>query len=317
MTKIITRPQIESILTKIEPQTLINSIEKGFVAYSNKQVVVPPAGGLSFLEPRGDMHVKYGYITNNDIYVVKVASSFYDNPKQGLPSSNGVMLIFSQKTGELLVILLDEGYLTDVRTALAGAVVAKHLAPSGVRAIGIIGTGTQARFQLQYLKNVINCRKVYVYGRSTSALQEYADDMKRLGFEITATQSIDDVTNNCNFIVTATPSAQPLIKTEQVRAGTHITAVGSDAPGKQELDSVILQRADIVVVDSMSQCQEYGEAAHALQQNLISPTKPLELGDLIHGGLHRDDDEQITIADLTGVAVQDIQIAKMVYTNLT
>lgn len=310
MTQVISRRQIERTLAKLDTQLLIKSMEDGFVAYSSKQAVVPPVGHLSFQNPAGDMHVKYGYIQGDEVYVVKVASSFYGNPKQGLPSSNGTMLVLSQKTGELQTILLDEGYLTEVRTGLAGAVVAKYLAPTEITAIGIVGAGTQARFQLQYLKDVLSRRKVYVYGRSKASLQQYAKDMASYGFEITATQDIHDITNNCNYIVTTTPAMQPLIMADQVRAGTHITAVGADTPGKQELDPQVLGKADIIVADSVSQCSEYGEVAHAFDQKLISTGKVVEFGDFIKQGLRRESDDQITIADLTGIAVQDIQIAK-------
>lgn len=311
MTDVLTHNQIKARISKIDPAILLQGMENGLIAYSEKQSVVPPAGHLEFKNPPGDVHVKYGYIQDDEVYIVKVASSFYDNPKLNLPSSNGTMLMFSQKTGALQTVLLDEGYLTDLRTALAGAVVAKYLAPSNVRAIGIVGTGTQARFQLQYLKEVIACRKVYVYGRSEAALRKYVEDMQEFGFEIIGTQNMADVTKNCNYIVTTTPSIKPLIASGQIKPGTHITAIGSDAPGKQELDPAILAKADMLVVDSLSQCKEYGETAHALQQGLIESYKAIELGMLIKRVMRRESDEQVTVADLTGVAVQDIQIAKL------
>ncbi len=312
MTDVLTLNQIKARLAKIDPAVLLQSMEDGFIAYSEKQSVVPPAGHLEFNNTPGDVHIKYGYIQGDEVYVVKVASSFYNNPKLNLPSSNGTMLVFSQKTGELQTVLLDEGYLTDLRTALAGAVVAKYLAPSNIHAIGIVGTGTQARLQLQYLKEVIACRKVYVYGRYEASIQKYIEDMQQFGFEIIGTLDIADITNNCNYIVTTTPSKEPLITAEQVRAGTHITAMGSDTPGKQELDAAILAKSDMLVVDSLDQCEEYGETSYALQQRLVETDKAMELGMLIKRGLRRENDEQITVADLTGMAVQDIQIAKLI-----
>ena len=129
------------------------------------KAVVPPVGELVLQDPPGDVHIKYGYLTDDDYYVIKIASGFYENPKLGLPSSNGLMLVFEQKTGELRSILLDEGHLTDVRTAVAGAIAARYLAPSNVSRIGILGTGIQARLQLQYLQPVTSCRDVIVCGR--------------------------------------------------------------------------------------------------------------------------------------------------------
>ncbi|MHA2501008.1 MAG: ornithine cyclodeaminase family protein, partial [Candidatus Hodarchaeales archaeon] len=136
MTKIINLKEINEALKKID---VVQSIEEGFVAYSQGKVVVPPVGEMIFQDPPGDVHIKYGFIEGDDYYVVKIASGFPENINLDLPSSNGLMLLFSQKTGELACILLDEGHLTNVRTAAAGAVVAKYLAPQEVNRIGILG----------------------------------------------------------------------------------------------------------------------------------------------------------------------------------
>lgn len=317
MTEIITLPEIKEVLNTIPPSELLQSIEDGFVAYSQNRVVVPPVGHLQFAQPPGDVHIKYGYIQDDDYYVIKIASSFYDNPKQGLLSSNGSMHIYDRKTGECLAILLDEGYLTDVRTAIAGALVAKRLAPSRVRAIGIVGTGTQARFQLTWLKQVLDCRKVYVWGRSAESLQKYYEDMMPLGFDIKTTESIEELTANSNYIVTTTPATQPLLQSSQIRTGTHITAMGTDAAGKQELDPAILAKAALMAVDSLSQCIDHGEVSHAIRSGLIKPESLIELGGLVLRDLRRTNDKQITVADLTGVAMQDIQIATLIYRNLS
>ena len=161
--KFYTKDQIVKTLKNIN---LLESIEKGFVEYSKGNSVVPPVGELLFDEPPGDVHIKYGYIKNQDNYVIKIASGFSQNYKVGLSSSHGVMVMFDNKTGYLKCVLHDEGYLTNVRTAVAGAICAKYLAPSNIKSIGIIGTGIQARMQLEYLKMVTNCREAIVLGRS-------------------------------------------------------------------------------------------------------------------------------------------------------
>lgn len=313
MTRIIPLHKIRQIVAKISPQRLIKSMEDGFVAYSDGRTMTSPASYLAFERSPGDMHIKAGYINGEKICVVKVASSFYDNPKVGLPSSGGVMLVFNQKTGSLQAVLLDEGYLTDVRTGIAGAVVAKYFAPTTVGAIGIVGTGTQARFQLQYLKEMLDCSKVYVYGRSRVALEQYIKAMQAFKLDIIATEDIADITSNCNYIVTTTPSGEPLIMSSQIKPGTHITAVGADAPGKQELDPHILKKADMIVVDSISQCKDHGEVFYAVKQQLVTPEQLIELGDCIRTKKCRENDDQITVADLTGLAVQDIQVAGLVW----
>ena len=310
--KIIPLERIKEILPSLD---LIPAIETGFAAYSNGQAVVPPVGEL--ILDKGEVHIKYGYLKKDDYYVIKIASGFYDNPKLGLPSSNGLMLLFSQKTGELVSILLDEGYLTDIRTAIAGAITAKYLAPESIERIGIVGTGIQARLQLSYLSQVIDCRQVLVWGRGDIQLAKYKIEMEKQDFKINKTLNTADILRTCNLIVTTTPSTTPLLSASDLQTGTHITAVGSDTPDKQELDSAILSRADIVVADSISQCMVRGEIFKAIQTSQISPDDLTELGDIITGKKQgRTDDNQITVADLTGVAVQDIKITEAVYKAL-
>ncbi len=303
--------EITKVLENIDP---IATIEAGFVAYSEGKAVVPPVGELIFDNPPGDVHIKYGCLVGDDYYVVKIASGFYDNPQLNLPTSNGLNLLFNQKSGELLSILLDEGYLTDLRTALAGAIAAKYLAPTKIRQIGIVGTGIQARLQLNWLKKVTDCREVTVWGRSEEKLGLYKRDMIAKGFSVETTLNTEEVADKCNLIVTTTPASTPLLKSTDIRPGTHITAVGSDTPNKQELDAAILHRADLVVADSIAQCLERGECVHARKDELTAGKNLVELGRVIAGSAKgRTSDEQITVADLTGVAVQDIQISKAVY----
>lgn len=312
--RVIELPQIKKVLPGVD---LISLIEAAFVSYSKGKAVVPPVGELIFHDPPGDVHIKYGYLDGDDYYVIKIASGFYENPKLDLPSGNGLMLLFAQRTGEPLAILLDEGYLTDVRTAVAGAIAAKYLAPKEIRRIGIAGTGTQARWQLRYLAQVSDCHDVLVWGRTQEKLDRYVNDMKREGFSVETTLNTQELASTCNLIVTTTASTSPLLDAEQIRRGAHITAIGSDTPEKQELDPAILGRADVVVADSISQCRERGEIAHAIRGGFVQEEELVELGQVIAGKRQgRTTDDQVTVVDLTGVAVQDIQIAKAVYEAL-
>ena len=172
--RIVSLDEIKAALPKVD---LMHEIETGFSAYSNGEVVVPPVGELNFEDPPGDVHIKYGYIRDDDVYVIKIASGFYQNKLLGLSNGQGMMVVFDQKNGKPLGLLQDEGYLTDVRTAVAGAICAKYLAPNNIQAIGIIGTGVQARMQLKYLKSVTDCRSAIVWGRSKSALDQYRISM--------------------------------------------------------------------------------------------------------------------------------------------
>ena len=311
--------QLDEIRQLVDVPQLIAELERGFVLYSDGKVNVPPVGFLNFENPPGDVHIKYGYVLDDDYYVLKMASGFYDNPALGLPASDGLILVFSQKTGELKLILLDKCWLTDQRTAAAGAVAAKYLAPQEVRGIGIVGTGVQARLQLEMLRNVVDCRRCLVWGRNAAKVQEMIGELKAReyfqdwGLRIEAASSVDELTRECNLIVTTTPARSPLIRAGQVQKGTHITAMGSDDHGKQELDADLLGKADLVVADSISQCVDHGECHFGVKHGTLDESRIAELGTIIKAPrTGRSNDEQITIADLTGVAIQDIQIAKLV-----
>lgn len=313
LTLIIKLDEIKKILERID---LIQLIEEGFVAYSQGKVVVPPVGEMIFDDPNypGDCHIKYGFIRGDKYYVIKIAQGFYNNPKLGLPSINGLNILFNQKNGAIECILLDEGHLTNIRTACAGAIAAKYMAPKTVTRIGILGTGIQGKLQLLYLKFVTDCRKATIWGRSEKSLNKYQQEMAESGFDIKTTIKIEDVTNDCNLIVTCTPSKIPLIKANQILKGTHITALGSDTPEKQELDSEILKKADLVISDSVFQAESRGECFHAIKNGKITKEKLIELGTMISNKkYHRASNDEITVVDLTGVAIQDIQISKAVY----
>ncbi len=311
--KIATLDQIRAVLPGID---LLAEIEAGFIAYSRGQATIPPVGELLFENPPGDVHIKYGCFKHGEAYVVKIASGFYDNPKLGLSSSNGLMLLFDQKTGTLLRILLDEGHLTDVRTGAAGAVAARALAPE-VTAIGVLGSGIQAREQVRQLTDITPCRRVIVWSRNAPHAERYADDMGQEGFEVTSVSTPAAVAATANLIVCTTPTTTPLLFVDEIRPGTHITAVGSDGPHKQELAAEVLAVADIVVADSIAQCVERGECRHAVASALVAREELVELGTILSGeAVGRTSSEQITIADLTGVAVQDLAIAYAVHLGL-
>ncbi len=310
--KIVTLAEIKDVLPSVD---LIPAIEEGFVAYSSGRATVPPVGEL--ILDKGEVHVKSGYIEGEEFYVIKIASGFYGNPSIGLPSGNGCMLLFKQSTGESAAILLDEGHLTDVRTAVAGAAAAKYCAPRKVERIGIVGAGVQARLQLEWLTRVSPCRDVLVWGPLADELENYKREMESRGFSVETTLAAAAILKTCNLVVTATPSKTPLLSAADLRPGTHITAVGSDTPDKQELDPEILSKADLIVADSLSQCRLRGEIHKALEAGLIREDRCVELGAVISGREKgRTSESQITVVDLTGVAVQDIKIATAVYRAL-
>lgn len=295
----------------------IEAVEEGFVKYSQKQACVPPAGHIMLQNPPGDVHIKSGYLPGEDYYAIKIAAHFPHNSIQGIPTLDGLILLFSQKTGTPIAALLDEGYLTQLRTAIAGLICAKYLAPRDLKAIGIIGAGTQARMQLQLLASLFSNREVWIWAPRQEELKRYQQDPLLQEFNIHLARSVDEVAEHCRYIVTTTPSTHPLLFAHQIHPGTHITAVGADRIGKQELDPYIFQKTDLAIVDSREQCFAYGETKHALSLGLISPEKIWELGEVV-GEIapKRTSDQQITIADLTGLGVQDLQIAVAVFKEL-
>ena len=305
----ITLEQIHQILPSLD---LVSEIEKGFMAYSEGRVVVPPIGEM--ILDTGEVHIKYGYIKGDDFYVIKIASGFYQDPNSDQMTGNGMMLLFSQKTGEPICTLLDEGHLTNIRTAVAGSIVAKHLAPARVDKIGIVGAGIQGRLQLSYLKEIVSCRNVLVWGTGPDELDLYKSEMEKEGFSVETTLDVVNIQHQCNLIVTTTPSKVPILTGKDLRKGTHITAMGSDTTEKQEVDPLILKNADLVVADSIEQCMVRGEIFKAMEAGQLEKNDVVELGQIISGAVQgRVSQDQITIADLTGVAVQDINSASAVY----
>lgn len=315
--KIINLEQIKQIINNLDINELIKNIEDGFIEYSNCNVNVPPVGYLGFDNPSGDVHIKYGYIKSDSYYVIKIASGFYENAKLNISVGNGLMIIFDKMTGTPICILLDEGYLTDLRTAIAGAVVAKHFAPKNISSVGIIGTGIQSKLQLKYLKNVIKFDKVYVWGRTPENIHKFITDTKGLNLNVQPALSAKEIGSRCNMIVTTTNSSSPLLFSDDVNSGTHITAVGTDSPGKQEIDQAIFAKSHLIIADSISQCIDHGDISYALKDNLISTNQILELGACIKNKNVRKNQNDISVADLTGVAVQDIVIAKSIYLKIT
>lgn len=296
-------------------QRTLEAVEKAFVSLSRGEAVVPSPLEFHLADRNGEVHVKSAYLPGLPGYALKVASGFYGNVARGLPTSSGLVVVLSTETGFPQALLLDNGYLTDVRTALAGAIAAKYLAKKNNDTVGIIGAGIQARFQLQALALVRRFRSVLVYGRNAEAARKYAGELSlAMKVEVKPASDISDLMRQSDIVVTTTPSRQPLIKASDLHPGLHITAMGSDLPGKQELDPAALARADILVCDQIAQCAKAGELQHALASKVVEKSKAIELGEVISGTKPgRQSDSQITICDLTGIGVQDTAIGMFAY----
>ncbi|TAA73088.1 cyclodeaminase [Planococcus salinarum] len=300
-------------------ETAIQVVEDGFAKLVKNEVVMPPVMRIDVHDRKGEVDVKSAYIKGEAMFAIKVSSGFFDNYKLGLPSGNGLMMLISTETGIPEAILLDNGYLTEVRTAAAGAIAAKYLANEKIGTVGIIGAGSQARFQLRALALVRNFKKVLVYARSENRAVKCAEEMKaELGVEVQVADTVEQVFRESDLVVTTTPAKEPVIKVEWLHPGLHITAMGSDAEHKQELEPEILANADKLVCDSTAQCAVIGELHHALDSGSVTDASVItELGELtsqkVRGRSHK---EQITVCDLTGTGVQDTAIALYAYNEM-
>ncbi len=307
----------EAELRRIVPLDLkaIACVEEAFHALATKAVAMPPILRLDIPEHRGEVDVKTAYVPGLDGFAIKISPGFFDNPKIGLPSTNGMMVLLSSKTGLVQALLLDNGYLTDVRTAAAGAVAAKHLAREDASVVAIFGAGMQARLQLEALSLVRPIGKARLWARDAAKAKAAANALsEKLGFPVEAASHPKAAVYGADIIVTTTPSETPILKADWLHPGQHVTAMGSDAEHKNELDPTAIVRATYVA-DSLNQTRRLGELHHAIAAGLVAPeTEFAELGQVIAGqrcGRNRPD--EITVADLTGTGIQDTAIATLAY----
>ena len=297
----------------LDAPSLIEALAKAFDAYSSGRAELPTVIHLDVPEAGGEIHVKAGHLHGAARYAVKVSSGFYASDP---PSVDGLVLVFDASTGALEALLLDHGYLTDARTGAAGGLAASLLARREIRDVGVVGTGLQARFQLDALAAVRSFDRVRVWGRNAEHAAAAVDDLRRRGLPaatIAVAASAEEAVAGADVVVTCTASTDPIVRAEWLRPGVHVTAVGSDGPAKRELEPAVLGAADLVVVDSREQCARIGELYHAIDAGVLEVGDAVEIGDIAGGRRPgRTSDEQITVCDLTGVGVQDVAAAALV-----
>ncbi|TAA64065.1 ectoine utilization protein EutC [Shinella sp. JR1-6] len=306
----------EAELRRIVPLDLeaIDCVENAFHALATKAVAMPPILRLDIPEHRGEVDVKTAYVPGLDGFAIKISPGFFDNPKIGLPSTNGLMVLFSTKTGLVQAVLLDNGYLTDVRTAAAGAVAAKHLSREDASVAAILGAGMQAKLQLEALSLVRPIREARIWAREVEKAEAVAAELaKKLGFPVRADASGRAAVDGADVVITTTPSETPILKADWLQPGQHVTAMGSDAEHKNEIEPAIVTGAGLYVADSLKQTRRLGELHHAIEAGLVTEGALFtELGEIIAGRKPgRSGPEQITVADLTGTGIQDTAIATL------
>lgn len=309
---ILSQNDVKSCLPMSEA---IRAVREAYIAFAKGRVKMPPVMHLDVSQYNGEVDIKSGYIEDLGLIGTKIASGFYGNFKLGLPPGIAIIILMDLKTG-IPVAIMDGTYVTAYRTGAAGAVAAKVLARKDSKIIGVVGAGTQARMQILALREIFSLKKIKVWDINTTGRDRYVEEMsEQLKIQIEPVEDIKDAVIEADIIVTVTPSRKALVMKEWIQEGVHINAIGADGPGKQELDPFIVKRADKVVVDSLNQCRIIGEIQHALADGLITEDDVYaEIGQILIGEKKgRETNEEITLFDATGLAVQDIAAANIVF----
>lgn len=302
----------EPTLRQLVPLDLraVDAVEAAFAALGSGEVIMPPVLSMALPQVHGEVDVKTAFVPGFDRFAVKISPGFFGNPALGLPSLNGLMVALSARTGIVDAVLLDNGYLTDVRTAAAGAVAARYLAPENASTVTVLGTGVQAELQVLALTLVLPLRRCIVWGRDREKAAALAKTLCDKGLEAFPEADPAKAVGMADVIVTTTPSRAPILLADWLLPGQHITAMGSDAPDKNELQAAVLSRADLYVADRTSQCETIGELRAARAAGVAVDV--VELGDIVCGRAPgRSRPQQLTVCDLTGTGAQDTAIADL------
>ncbi len=308
-----------AVRRSVDDELALAAAEQAFRALARGEAAVPPPLNVDFPDVHGELHVKGAHLTGASSFVFKVATGFFGNLQLGVPTGSGLVLVFDAETGFPKAVIVDNGYLTDLRTAAAGALAARYLAPSRPLEIGVIGAGTQAGMQVRLMARVRHIRAVRVWSRTERHAQHCVDRMKEvIEAPVRAARSVEESVDGADLVLTATPSRKPLVLPEWVAPGATIVAVGSDGPDKVELAPELVAGADKVVTDLTRQCLELGELHHAVAAGLMSAEDVYaELGEIVEGRRPGREGDESIVCDLTGVGAQDAAIGEMAYRALT
>lgn len=300
----------------IDIKDVIGAVEEGYKAFNSGKVIQPEYMGINIPGTTGEIDFKAGYCAQNETVSLKASSGgFNDNPvKYGVPSGMGTVLVFDSKTCALKCVM-DGSLITGYRTGAAGAISIKYLARKNSTEVASIGTGNQARMQLRAAVNVIDIKKIHAWDSIEENAVKFKNDIeKELNIPVVIENSKKEAVEKADIIISTTRGKGSLIEASWIKSGTHIVAVGADQKGKQEYEPEIFKNAKIVC-DSISQCVEKGETQHPVAKGIILKNDIYaEIGEILNGTKKgRENDEEITIFDTTGMAVQDNVMADMIY----
>ena len=303
--RVLELPEIRRLLNYSE---IIDRMRDALIAYSRAECDTPMPMHLDIAPESAEVHMKSSYRRGGKYFALKIAATFPRNLERGLAVGNGMMLLSSAETGEPVAFLADAGHLTDVRTAAVAALAARELGRRD-RHLGIIGTGIQARLQAEMHAQVLPLDRIVLWGRNPERVEACRRDLARFA-EVQVAAIPAEVAHETRLIVTCTASRAPVLHAGAVAPGTLLSCVGSDSPGKQEIDAVILQRASLVLVDSRRQCEKLGELQHATDV----AARAVELGEFFLSP--RAAAPGITVCDFTGLGVEDLYIAEYCWEKL-
>ncbi len=319
--KVLSKEETERIL---KMDDVIKVVESAYAQKANKKAKIFDWVFNAFEPGVSDMDIKSGWLKADGVYGMKLVSWFSQNPKKNLPAVIGVIMVFDDKTG-VPIGLVDGSHITGMRTGAAGAIGSKYCARKDSKTLLMVGTGHIAKFEVAatllampsiervYINdpiNLNNAEKMQISLRET--LREEFDVDRDI--EILVAPKLEKAVRNSDIIITATPSTKPMIEKEWVKAGTHLSCIGSDMPGKEEIDPNIFENAR-VFVDDLEQCINIGEIEIPVKMNILKPEDVAgEIGDVINGTvIGRKNDEEITVFDATGTALLDIITAQLAF----
>lgn len=304
---------LEAFRDKVPLAVAVAAVERGFRALALGEATLPDPMVVELSELDAEIHVKGAHLAGARHIVLKVATGFYRNRARGLPSGDGLFLLLDAETGAPAFLLAEHGYLTDLRTAAAVGLTLKYLAPKDAREALLVGAGAVGRLAARAIVPGPSERPIEtltIWNRTPERAAALARELSG-AVQTRVAEALEPEVRRHRIIVTATASTTPLIKAGWVAKGTHVTSAGTGSPEKVELEPELLRKADKVIADRVSQTARYGNLRHAIAAGVFVPSGVYgELGDLAAGRLAgREAPDEITVADLTGVGVQDAAIA--------
>lgn len=297
----------------IDMREAIEVVRNTFLAYARKKAQMPAKIYLHLDKYNGDFRAMPAYVEGIEACGLKWVNVHPDNRRLGLPAVMGVIILSDPKNG-LPLCIMDATFITALRTGAAGGIAAKFLSRPGSSVVALVGCGSQARSQLSALRELLRINTVYIYDTDAGAARRFLKEVSYPGVDIKAAANIENCVKVADIIVTTTPSRKPIIKSVWIKDGAHINAVGADAKGKEELDPALLKRAKIIVDDIEQACHS-GEVNVPLAKKMIAKKDiHATLGEVLAGRRKgRSGAKDITIFDSTGLAIQDVAVAKVVY----